>query len=150
MKAMPELVSNLAIECRDFKRQYPVYIMLASQPSSNLKDIFQKDVSQELQITVTAQSSTPHQEADELFILFKNDRLTKIGLLGLKTQKRRDAPIPPVLYLKKEFALSSYVYDAKHQGANGADAGMGETLLANIGTVEFDDGEDYGDMDIEF
>lgn len=138
-----ELVTTLALDCRDFKRQYPVYIMLTSQPSSNLKDLLQKDQMANLQISPTAQSAAPSQEADELFILNSTEYLKRQGLLEVITYKRRGAPIPGSAFIVKEFDVGNYVYDPRRQGADEIDEAQLKKIVAGLG--EDEDGGGYGD-----
>lgn len=129
-----DLVTNLALDCREFKNNYPVFVCLTSQPSTNLKDILQKDTSKDIQQSPTAQSSAPAQEADELFILHDNDLLRKQNLLQWIVYKRRGAPKPAPFYIKKLFHVASYQYDPNLQGMDSVDAEEMNALVRNIGT----------------
>lgn len=144
-----DLVTSLALDCRDFKRDYPVYVMLTSQPSSNLKDLLQKDQTKDLQMSPTAQSAAPSQEADELFILNDTEYLKRQGLLQWITYKRRDAAKPDSVYIKKEFNVSNYVYDQKYQSADEITADEMQGIVSQLGDgAIFDD--PYDDMDSGF
>ncbi len=137
-----ELVTGLALDCREFKNQYPVYICLASQPSTNLKDILQKGNDKDIQQSPTAQSATPAQEADELFILNDNDFLRKQNILQWIVYKRRGAPKPPPFYIKKLFNVAAYEYDENIQGADNVDAAEIEGLIRGVGGADLDEDDD--------
>ena len=134
-----ELVTTLALDCREFKNTYPVYVCLLSQPSTNLKDTLQKEQTKDLHQSPTAQSSTPSQEADELFILTENDYLKKQNLLMWIVFKRRNAPIPPTIYIKKLFHVSSYEYDPNAQGGGNPDVAEMEEIISNLNPDDYDE-----------
>lgn len=142
-RAIGELVTTLALDCREFKNSYPVYVCVLSHPSSEFKDILQKDPNKAktLQISPTAQSSTLSTEADEIFILFETQQLIKENLLGWITYKRRGPKIDTI-YIRKQFHVSSFTYDDKDQA--GADTIEMEDLDAalNLYDEELEDGLD--------
>lgn len=144
-----ELVTSLALDCREFKVNFPVYVCLTSQPSTNLKDILQKDQTKDIHQSPTAQSSTPSQEADELFILTENDYLGKQNLLQWIVFKRRDAPKPAPFYIRKLFHVSSYQYDPNVQGGETMDAQELEGLIKHTGDADEED-EDASDMQVDW
>lgn len=144
------LVTNLALDCREFKNNYPVYVCMTSQPSSNLKEFLQKDASKDLQQSPTAQSSTPAQEADELFILHDNDYLRKQNLLMWMVYKRRGAPKPAPFYIKKLFNVASYEYDPNLQGVDSVGTEEMENLVRSIGTTAADLDPDAGALDVDW
>lgn len=119
-RAIGELVTSLAMDCREFKNSYPTYVCVLSHPSSEFKDILQKDPNKAktLQISPTAQSSTLSTEADEIFILYETQQLIKENLLGWITYKRRGPKIDTI-YIRKQFHVSSFTYDERDQA--GAD-----------------------------
>lgn len=116
-----ELVTSLAMDCREFKNTHPAYVCVLSHPSSEFKDILQKDPdkAKTLQISPTAQSSTLSTEADEIFILYETQKLIKEKLLGWITYKRR-GPKVDTIYIRKQFHVSAFLYDDRDQA--GADA----------------------------
>lgn len=148
-RSMNELVTNLALDCREFKNEYPVYVCVASHPSTDLKDLMQKDKAKSLQISPTAQSSTLSTEADEVFILYENDLLKKQNLLGWMTYKRRGAPKIPSFYIKKEFHVCSFVYDAKYQGAATMDDEDINELISSMGYAEDLDIDDPDEISMD-
>lgn len=132
-RPMGELVAGLALTCRELKKQFPIFIGLASQPSSALKDLMQKGEDLDAKVTVAASSSVPQEEADEVFILSRTEYLKKQGLVCFTTFKRRDGAIPAPVYLKTEYAVASFVFDAKYQGANTIDDSALGRMLERIG-----------------
>lgn len=147
-----ELVTSLALDCREFKNNYPVYVCLSSQPSTNMKDILQKEQTKDIQQSPTAQSATPSQEADELFILSDNDYLSKQNLLQWIVFKRRDAPKPAPFYIRKLFHVSAYQYDPSVQGGESIDAEELEGLITSAVGVSMnkDDEDDVSDLQIDW
>lgn len=144
-----DLVTGLALDCRELKNELPIYICLTSQPSTGLKDLLQKDQLTDMQLSPTAQSATPSQEADELFILSENEYLKTQGLLSWITYKRRGARRPKTLYILKHFNVSAFEYDPKYQGVEAVSEGTLDGLVASIAT-DSDDIDVDGEMDIEF
>lgn len=142
-RKISELVTTLALDCRDLKKNLPIYIMLASHPSTDLKDMLQKDQTKDIHKSPTAQSATPSQEADELFILVDSDYYQKQGILQWIVNKRRGAIKPPAFFIRKLFHVCSFQYDPNIQGAGSLDAKELEGYINSVQTSEdFADGED--------
>lgn len=127
-----DLVTNLALDCREFKNNFPVYIMLTSHPSTNLKDILQKGSDKDFQQSPTAQSSAPSQEADELFILNDTDYYRKQNILQWIVNKRRGAPKPQPFFIKKLFHVAAYQYDPNIQGGDTMESSELDDTLSMI------------------
>lgn len=144
-----DLVTGLALDCRELKNEYPIYICLTSQPSTGLKDLLQKDQLTDMQLSPTAQSAAPSQEADELFILNETEYLKTQGLLSWITYKRRGANRPKTFYILKHFNVSAFEYDARFQGVEAMDEhtldGLVTSLSSDPADVEVD-----ADLEIEF
>ena len=136
------LVTGLALDCRELKNELPIYICLASQPSTGLKDLLQKDVTGSIQISPTAQSAAPSQEADELFILNETEFLKTQGLIQWITYKRRGAAKPDSLYIRKRFNVSAFEYDPRDQGAMSVDANILDGLVSSAVANNTDDDDD--------
>lgn len=146
-----ELVTALALDCREFKNNYPVYVCLLSQPSINLKDMLQKDQTKDIHQSPTAQSATPSQEADELFILTETDYLAKQNLLMWITFKRRDAQRPAPFYIRKLFHVSAFQYDPNVQSGESMDAKELEGLISTVGVSMGDeDDPDATSLQVDF
>ncbi len=143
---MADLVTNLALDCREFKNMFPAYVLICSHPSSDLKDILQTDPEKvkNLQISPTARSATLSQEADEIFILYSTEALNRQGLLGWITYKRR-GPQVNTIFLRKHFHVSAFTYDEHDQaGAFDTEESEFEAMLS----AYMPDDEDGLDVDI--
>lgn len=143
------LVTGLALDCRELKNEYPIYICLASQPSTGLKDLLQKDQTTDIHLSPTAQSAAPSQEADELFILNETEFLKTQGLLAWITYKRRGAAKPKTFYIRKHFNVSAFEYNPKDQGVDSVDESTLDGLVAGLASA--DDAEDIdNELEIDF
>lgn len=146
-----DLVTGLALDCRELKNALPIYIFLTSQPSTTLKDLLQREQTKDMQISPTAQSAAPSQEADELFILNETEFLKTQGLLAWITFKRRNAPKPKTFYILKHFNVSAFEYDSKYQGVESVDEdtldGLVNTIVAQDPSAS--DSNDYG-LEVDF
>lgn len=141
-----DLVTGLALDCRQLKNDYPIYICLTSQPSTSLKDLLQKDQTKDMHISPTAQSAAPSQEADELFILNETEYLKSQGLLAWITNKRRGAERPAPFYILKHFNVSAFEYDSKYQGVES----VGEDVLDGlIGDLADDSDEGLEEIQLD-
>ena len=136
-----DLVTSLALDCREFKNTYPAFVCVTSQPSTNLKDSLQREQTTDIQQSPTAQSSSLSQEADELFILSENDYLRKQNLLQWLTFKRRDAERPAPFYIRKLFHVASYLYDPNLQGGDVMDDDMMASLQSAL-DINIDEDDD--------
>lgn len=145
-----DLVTGLALDCRQLKNDLPIYIFLTSQPSTSLKDLLQKEQTKDMQISPTAQSAAPSQEADELFILNETEFLKTQGLLAWMTYKRRNAPKPKTFYIMKHFNVSAFEYDSKFQGVESVDEGTLDGLVNNIVATEGPAPGDDFDVEVDF
>lgn len=152
-----ELVTTLALDAREIKTKLPIFVAIASHPSTDVKTLFQKEQNgktTDLQVSPTAQSSTLSTEADELFILHENEFLKRQGLLMLYVNKRRNGEKPAPIYLRTHFNVSAFEYNDKYQsvGSEGQDSLDGlihaVTSAENI-SFEEEGGED-DDMIVDF
>lgn len=143
-----DLVTGLALDCRELKNTLPIFMFLTSQPSTSLKDLLQKDQTSDMHISPTAQSAAPSQEADELFILNETEYLKSQGLLAWITNKRRGAEKPATFYILKHFNVSAFEYDSKYQGV----AAMSEDVLDGLvnSITDDDDGETEDELRIDY
>lgn len=145
-KTATENVHNLAVDARNFKRLYPVCILVASHPSSAAKECLAKDAPIPGEIAATRESSTLEAESDELFILRDNQTLFKQGLIKLENKKRRDAPrLQEQVILGKMFDVCHFEYDPKNQASDKIDNLNSEEALRNIDNLY---GSDYEDDDV--
>lgn len=107
-------VEHLAYVCRDFKKKFPVCVMVTSHPSSLAKDSAKKGNA--TQDSPTKGSQNLSTEADEVLYLRDNETLIKQNLILLENTKRRNAGriVKPVI-LQKKFEVNAFIYDASLQ-----------------------------------
>ena len=107
-------VEHLAYVCRDFKKKFPVCVMVTSHPSSLAKDSAKKGNA--TQDSPTKGSQNLSTEADEVLYLRDNETLIKQNLILLENTKRRNAGriVEPVI-LQKKFEVNAFIYDASLQ-----------------------------------
>lgn len=134
-------IDSLATAARDFKKAYPVCVMITSHPSTANRDTSKRD--KRANDSATAGSSKLSAEADEVFILRDNETLQKQGLLILENNKRRDAGVVTEnIILQKQYNVSALVYDAALQGGENQMALKREEALKAIDDVCKIDDED--------
>lgn len=110
-----DCIDQEAIQLREFKLAYPVYIFVTSHPSS--------DASKELTKLKRVESDSPtrssgvlSKEADELFVLYKTPELDKQDKVGMQICKRRLARCPRNhIFLKADYAAQMFNYSDKDQ-----------------------------------
>ena len=107
-------VEHLAYVCRDFKKKFPVCVMVTSHPSSLAKDSAKKGNA--TQDSPTKGSQNLSTEADEVLYLRDNETLIKQNLILLENTKRRNAGrIVETVILQKKFEVNAFIYDASLQ-----------------------------------
>ena len=146
-KTATENVHNLAVDARNFKREYPVCILVASHPSSAAKECLAKDAPIPGEIAVTRESSTLEAESDELFVLRDNQTLLKQGLIKLENKKRRDAPrLQEQIILEKMFDVCHFYYNPKNQASDKIDNLNADEALRGISDLYDgdEDNDEYG------
>lgn len=110
-------VSELAKQCRDFKKAYPVCVMVASHPSASAKETAKADKA--TVDSTTRGSQNLSIDADDVLYLRDNETLSKQGLIMLENTKRRDAGrVQTPIILQKKFEVSAFIYDPALQSAN--------------------------------
>lgn len=143
-KTDKENVDALAVACRNFKREYPVCILIASHPSSAAKEYLAKDKRVPSDIAATRDSSTLEAEADELFILRDNEILEKQNLIALENKKRRNAPVlRENVILNKQFDVCHFGYDPTQQSTSAKDTTNAEQALLELQEAYDEDDEYY-------
>lgn len=146
-----ERIGNLAVACRQFKNDYPVYMQVLSHTSSEaLKDI---KAGKKVGSAPTKGNASLAGEADEIFVLTRSELLDKQGLLSIQNYKRRDATLVyENMIVKKQFDVSSFVWDDKYQTVANAMAqeldNINQVYALATGDFELDeeDADDYGDL----
>ncbi len=107
-------IDNLAKDARNFRKNYPVYLMVLSHPSSYAKEYLSKD--KKVNYSATKGSQNLSTDADDVFVLRDNEVLQKEGLLAIENTKRRDASvIHDNIIMRKMFDVSHLEYDEKYQ-----------------------------------
>ena len=107
-------VDALSDAVRDFRKKYPVCVMVTSHPSTTAKESDSRG-------KVTSDSATKGSQnlstdADEVLYLRDNETLRKQGLIMLENTKRRDAGrVNEYVILRKNFAVSAFIYDENEQ-----------------------------------
>lgn len=146
---MYENIQALAIQARQFKREYPVYIQILSHLSTIAKEELMKG--KEVTNSPTKGNSTLSAEADEIFILINNEILQKQNLLAVANYKRRDAGrVTENMIIRKKFNVASFEWDDKLQNsASGLDVGAEAALklIDDYHNTTDDVDDDYGDYD---
>lgn len=143
-KTANENVSNLAVALRNFKREYPVCVLVASHPSNAAKEYLAKDLPLPHDISTTAESTALEREADELFILRDNQTLYKQNLIKLENKKRRDASkLQDMIILTKMFDVCHFDYDPDKQSNSNVDNLTAEEALNQLDNI-------YGDSEDEY
>lgn len=149
-RTLNEVVTNLALDCREFKSNNPVYICVTSQPSTDLKDILQKEQTKDIQKSPTAHSSAPSQEADELFILNDTEYFSKQNILQWIVFKRRDAVRPPAFFIRKLFHVSAFQYDPNVQSGDTLDAIELNNLISSEGLYDDEQDADSEGLQVDY
>lgn len=143
-KTNQENVHNLSIAARNFKREYPVCVLIASHPSAAAKEYLARGMRVPGDIATTKESSTLEAEADELFILRDNEVLAKQGLLALENKKRRNAPrLEENVFLKKCFDVCHFEYDVMYQSTSTKDTVNAEQALLELEAAYGEDDQSY-------
>lgn len=107
-------IDGLAKDAREFRKNYPVYCLVLSHPSTPAKDSLAKDKAIEYSSTKGSQNLST--DADDLFVLRDNEVLRKEGMIAIENIKRRNASrITERIILKKMFSVSHFDYDEKYQ-----------------------------------
>lgn len=114
--SLKDKIDVLAEKSRDFKKNYPVCLMITSHPSTYAKDADNRG--KDINDSATKGSQNLSTEADEVFVLRDNKTLQKQNLIMLENLKRRDAGrITETIILKKRFDASAFIYDASIQSS---------------------------------
>lgn len=108
-------IDKLAEDARDFKKKFPVCIMVTSHPSTTGKQTAK--AGKQTDDSPTKGSQNLSTEADEVLYLRDNETLQKQNLIMLENTKRRNAGriIEPII-LRKKFEVNTFVYEADIQG----------------------------------
>lgn len=134
-------IDKLAVALRNFKRKYPVFVLVASHPSTDARSAMAKD--KKIRDSSTKGSSNLEAEADDLFIIRDNEALQKQSALSLINKKRRDADqITKPIILRKRFNCYCFEYDEslQYKDVEESDA---EDALAELDQIYGNDDDIY-------
>lgn len=106
-------LTKLSEDCKMFRKNYPVCMLVTSHPSAAAKDAISRD--QAVTQSPTKESQSLSTDADEVFILRDNEALRKQNLIKIENYKRRDAAVAGIVVLRKKFEVSAFIYDEKQQ-----------------------------------
>lgn len=106
-------VSSLAADVLEFKKNYPVCVLVTSHPSTHGKEALERG--KNVDHSTTKGSNDLSANADEVLFLEANATLKKQQLIKVWNSKRRDAAVitEPII-LQTIFEVSGFVYDESH------------------------------------
>lgn len=142
-----EKLGNLSRGLRDFKNDYPVYILALSHLSTDAKDQVKRG--DFVTVSPTKGSSSLSAEADEILILTDTELLRKQNLLRIQNYKRRGAArVQEYMIIMKKFDVASFFYDDKLQNSGSVEEQQLENLEEIYNSDEaYEENEDYIDLD---
>ena len=110
-------IGTLAIQARNFKNDFPVYINILSHLSSSAKELINKG--KNVSSSVSKGNSSLDAEADEIFVLSCDENQKAKGQVMMTVTKRRDeSPLTSPLILIKKFEVCSFYYDPSLQNSD--------------------------------
>lgn len=110
---LKSMVDKLSFDCKLFRKNYPVCVLITSHPSVVAKDALTHD--KMITQSPTRESQNLSTDSDEVFILRESETLRKQNLIKLENYKRRDAGIADTVILQKKFEVSAFIYDENQQ-----------------------------------
>lgn len=124
-------IDKLANDAKSFRKNFPVYMLVLSHPSTAAKDAISKD--KNIEYSATKGSTNLSTDADDVFVLRDNEVLRKEGLIAIENTKRRDADrINDKIILRKMFEVSHFEYDEKFQAKSASLSIEAEAALQNL------------------
>lgn len=143
-----EMIDGLAEQVRNFKKEYPVCMIVTSHLSADAIKEFAKTGKVTVS-TPTAFSSLLSRESDEVHILLSSPELTKQSLVALQNFKRRGAKVlENPIYLKVLYVAGEWVYDKKYQEGKVEDIAL-STAYSQIEQTYLDEDEGYIELDLD-
>lgn len=148
-------VKDLAVNLRKFKKKFPVCVMVDSHLSSAAQAELEKFINsnsiatnrQGAKSSPTRSSGVLSKEADEIFVLYNTDLLTKQSLIGIQVFKRRIYTAPRYhIYLKVNYPGLLFEYRDEDQITSN-DNETKSSVLADVAN-EIREDEDEDDFDI--
>ena len=111
-------IDTMIYQARQFKNDYPVCIVFASHLSINAQNDLKKFG--RVYSIPTKDTGDPNKEADEVFILYRNETLEASSLSALQIYKRR-APMKPkhdiILKVRPNVIDAEYLPELQAQGS---------------------------------
>lgn len=113
-------VDALADAVKRFRKDYPVYIMVTSHPSTVAKTMDNKEAN--ITDSPTKGSQNLSTDADEVFVLRATEQSRATNTIFLENTKRRDAArVTDWITLETAFEVSRFIYDRELQPGNDSD-----------------------------
>lgn len=106
-------IDRLASDTREFRKKYPVCVLVTSHPSQLAKEDLVRDRASTGSPTKGSQNLST--DADEVFFLRDNETLRKQGLIKLENTKRRNANCASDIILRKAYHVNAVIYDPELQ-----------------------------------
>lgn len=135
-------VESLSVAIKEFRRQYPVYVMVLSHLSSTAREAIAKGKPVEMFPTKGSQNLSA--DADDVFVLRDDATLRKEGLIALENTKRRDAGrVNNFIILKKMFEVSHFVYSDRYQTTETTLSVEADSALMHLENLYNSEGDEY-------
>ena len=145
-----DCVDTLAVQCREFKRAFPVFVCVTSHLSVEAQqELSRKGVIMDT-ASVTKASATLHSEADSVIIIVSKPEFDKQGLRGFINYKSRgSAKTYKYDYMRVLFTANEWYYDLRDQdgGANSIDNALALNEVESAYLSEDDSAEFELDFD---
>ena len=125
LSADKDCVDALAVQSREFKKAYPVFMCITSHLSVEAQNELSRKGIILNTASVTRASSTLHAEADSILIIVSKPELDKQSLRGFIHYKSRDSVKSyKYYYMRVLFNANEWFYDLRDQdgGENSIDA----------------------------
>lgn len=136
-----EDIGRLAIDCRRFKNEEPVYVAVCSHLSAMAKELLEKG--KEVTTSPTKGNSTLSGEADEVMLFYKNSKLEKLGLVACQVTKTRGNSVKDIAFLRFFKEISTMVYQDEDQGLYSRDAVESEQMLEMLDQMNEEEESEY-------
>ena len=130
--SMHDNVVALSTAVKNFRKIYPVCVMVTSHPSTTAKN--SDSNGRETTDSATKGAQDLSTDADEVLYLRDNETLRKQGLVMIENLKRRDAArATDYIILRTHLAVSAFIYDEEEQASDNA---LGIKREAGIAMLE--------------
>lgn len=150
LSADKDCVDALAVQSREFKKAYPVFMCITSHLSVEAQNELSRKGIILNTASVTRASSTLHAEADSILIIVSKPELDKQSLRGFIHYKSRDSVKSyKYYYMRVLFNANEWFYDLRDQDGeeNSVDANIALSEVENA--YLSDNTEDSIDLDFD-